>query len=702
MAPVRTLTIAGSDSGGGAGIQADLKTFTSLGTYGLTVITALTAQNTLGVDAIEAVSPAFVRQQLKSVLSDLGADCIKTGMLANKDIINAIADALDETYGAQWPALIVDPVMVSTSGHKLLEDDAIDALKTRLLPHATLVTPNMPEAKILASLDTRDIDGLADEELMQRYCQAIAGAGCDVIVKGGHLKGDIVLDLLFQHEDDSFTRIEHSRIETTSSHGTGCTLSAAICAYYAQTHNVEQSVRSASGYVHRALATAYPMGSGHGPVHHTHSIEHRIVPLPTAQDPFPFTSMLIESCDDLWQRYTRTNAFVRGIQTGKLPVSAFVYFLRQDYLFLLQYARIFLLAIFKSTTLEEMQEAAQTVLNIFREASMHIERCKKWGITEQEFHQTREAFHTVGYTRFVMSESTKGGLLELKLATAPCLIGYGVIGKVLAADPATNTTSNPYLEWIHEYAGEDFQHAVVLGQSSLEKIGRKLVGSTEAFENAKAIFREAVKLEIAFFEQALQEHPEDQEIEHEYVPANCASATRAPQTKLHAVLSTPFMSTSDTFMSGRCSKNASEAFISQTYIMSLCLARCIAMSLSKELSRFDPDVPTLVGHCLGTAASIRQLAQDRGVADVSNAQPSDITSAYCGWLIDIAVSRPRRYIQIAMSLRLQEQEIMSLRKSINRAGQHYPCQGDEEAQQIATHENAARFERAFADQFALC
>jgi hydroxymethylpyrimidine/phosphomethylpyrimidine kinase len=253
----RALSIAGSDSGGGAGIQADLKTFSALGVFGMTAITAVTVQNTKGVSAYEALSPQTVGDQIRAVVTDIGVDAAKTGMLASRAIVDAVANAVADT---RVPNLVVDPVFVSKHGHALLEEDAVDALRNRVLPLATLVTPNLPEAGGLAGfhVDSRD--------LMEDAAEAIRAMGpTAVLVKGGHLQGaDRADDLFF--DGDRLVWIEGERIDTPHTHGTGGVLSSAIAAYLARGQSLLDAVQLGKRFVTQAIRHALPMGEGIGPV----------------------------------------------------------------------------------------------------------------------------------------------------------------------------------------------------------------------------------------------------------------------------------------------------------------------------------------------------------------------------------------------------------------------------------------------------
>jgi hydroxymethylpyrimidine/phosphomethylpyrimidine kinase len=253
----RVLVIAGSDSGGGAGIQADIKTIAALGGYAATAITALTAQDTLGVHEVLAVPPEFVARQIAAVLGDIGADAVKTGMLGDAATIAAACDAL---AGCTAP-LVVDPVMVAKGGARLLEPDAISALITRLLPRAAVLTPNLPEAEALTGFAVTDLAS------MHRAAEALLRLGASaVLLKGGHLSGDTLTDVLATRAGiEAFTG---SRIASRHTHGTGCTLASAIATGLAQGMTLREAVVQARAYVRAAIAAAPGYGSGHGPLNH--------------------------------------------------------------------------------------------------------------------------------------------------------------------------------------------------------------------------------------------------------------------------------------------------------------------------------------------------------------------------------------------------------------------------------------------------
>lgn len=253
------LTIAGSDSGGGAGIQADLKTFQRFGVFGVSVITAITAQNTRGVAQWEAVSPSLVRAQIDAIAEDLPPAAFKTGMLANAAVASTVAAAIRDHSFHNY---VLDPVMVSTSGDVLFERDTLDVIRNDLLPQAFLVTPNLHEAKLLLDQEIEDEDGMA--RAAERIVTEMGAQAA--LIKGGHLEsGDRVIDVLFDGDVRTF---RGRRLSSTSTHGTGCTLSAAIAAHLARGESLHAAVRRAIDYVHNAIATAPGLGSGNGPLNH--------------------------------------------------------------------------------------------------------------------------------------------------------------------------------------------------------------------------------------------------------------------------------------------------------------------------------------------------------------------------------------------------------------------------------------------------
>lgn len=260
----RVLIIAGSDSGGGAGIQADIKSVSTLGAYASTAITALTAQNTLGVHGVMPVPVEFIDQQMNVVLSDIGADCIKTGMLHDSAVIETVVTALERD--ALETPVVVDPVMVAKGGAALLQDEAVSTLRSRLVPRAAVLTPNVPEAEALAG---RALQGEDDMEAMGRELFDLGPKA--VLLKGGHMDGPLVRDMLIT--ENGIRYYENPRIDTAHTHGTGCTLASSIAAGIAKGLSIEDAVAQAEAYLHKAIASAPGLGSGHGPVNHLHTVQ---------------------------------------------------------------------------------------------------------------------------------------------------------------------------------------------------------------------------------------------------------------------------------------------------------------------------------------------------------------------------------------------------------------------------------------------
>ncbi|MCQ2173860.1 MAG: bifunctional hydroxymethylpyrimidine kinase/phosphomethylpyrimidine kinase [Bacteroidales bacterium] len=258
------LTIAGSDSGGCAGIQADIKTISATGSYAAGAITAVTAQNTLGVREVFPVPPQVIGSQIRAVLDDIRIDAIKIGMLFSAGAVSEVARALS---GYDLPPVVLDPVMVSTSGHSLMEDGAAGALAGELLPLCTLITPNIPEAEALSGVEIRSESDFGEAASV---ISKLSSPGLSVLLKGGHLHSDILSDLFYNARTGGFTWFRKPRTDTPNTHGTGCTLSSAVASFIARGQSLDDAVGSAEDYIARAVETSilYRIGNGHGPVNH--------------------------------------------------------------------------------------------------------------------------------------------------------------------------------------------------------------------------------------------------------------------------------------------------------------------------------------------------------------------------------------------------------------------------------------------------
>ncbi len=259
----RVLIVAGSDSSGGAGIQADIKTVTALGGYAATAVTAITVQNTRGVSAVADMTPEFVAAQILTVLDDIGADAIKIGMVHTAGIIGAIAEIIDNE--ARGISLVVDPVMAAQGGERLIEDSASEAFRARLLLRAQLITPNIPEAEALTGYTIRGVDDMVHAAKM-----LMTGGAPGVLITGGHGTGETITDVLVSERGTEY--LESQRIDTPHTHGTGCTLASAIAVSLAQGLDLGAAVRRARSYVYEAIKTAPGYGQGHGPLNHAHTV----------------------------------------------------------------------------------------------------------------------------------------------------------------------------------------------------------------------------------------------------------------------------------------------------------------------------------------------------------------------------------------------------------------------------------------------
>ncbi|ESK85195.1 thiamin biosynthesis protein (thi-4) [Moniliophthora roreri MCA 2997] len=508
------LTIAGSDSSGGAGIQADLKTFCAFGCYGTSAITALTAQNTTGVQDVFPTPASFIEKQIRSVLDDLDIKAIKTGMLFDADNTRAVVRALKAHYtnagsNTRMPPLVCDPVCVSTSGHTLLHPDAVEVLISELFPLAFLVTPNKAEAELLLLYAKSEAQTCRIEDL-----ESMLGAARDllslgpnaVLIKGGHVTakhGDIqrfarshpevlilrdgvlqenmeilnigktldielVVDLL-RDKTGKTTVFVRSRIESTSTHGTGCTLSAAVTAELARGVKLESAVRNAAVFTHHGIETAPKIGKGNGPLNHLHSTSMVYIPRKTTNNPYPFTRMLIQGSSKIWKEFVE-HEFVKLLGKGILLKEHFIHFIKQDYIYLRYYARAYGLLITKSSTYSQIASATQTILNILNEIGTHKTFCARFGISEEELETTEEGLATAAYGGYLINVGLEGDAIKLLIAVLACLLGYGEVGLWLKKQEWVKLDSgNPYLQWIEDYSGVMYQNAVRLGLETIEQ-----------------------------------------------------------------------------------------------------------------------------------------------------------------------------------------------------------------------------------------
>ncbi|KAJ5974197.1 Phosphomethylpyrimidine kinase type-1 [Penicillium waksmanii] len=507
MSVKRVLVIAGSDSSGGAGLEADQRVLAAHGVYALTATTGLTAQNTLGVQDIFVVPAEFVRKQINAGLEDVGTDVVKLGMLSSAETIDVIAETLQ---AHKLPPIVLDPVMISTSGSQLLPEKAVKELRTKLLPLTTILTPNIPEAQLLIKDAGDEAPEPADLAGMISLAKQIRSLGPKaVLLKGGHLPltkdhktaqtpqdGTIVVDILV--DEDTTTLFETEFLVSKNTHGTGCSLASAIAANLAQGKDTIRAVRNAVRFVEVGIKTSTDLGKGSGPINHFHSM----YTMPFA--PGRFVEYVLDRPDvqTVWQKFTH-HEFVEGLGQGTLPLDRFKEYLVQDYLYLVQFARSNALASYKAKTMDSIAASAQIVLHIQREMALHLDYCASFGLSKEEIEAHSETIACTAYSRYILDVGQSEDWLALQMALAPCLIGYGTIARRLHSEEGTLRKGNQFWKWIENYVAEDYTEAVRLGSELLEKHMQKV--SPSRMEELIEIFMRATELEIRFWDMGLSD-----------------------------------------------------------------------------------------------------------------------------------------------------------------------------------------------------
>ncbi|KAA6412830.1 MAG: thiamine biosynthesis (Thi-4) [Lasallia pustulata] len=498
----RVLLIAGSDSSGGAGLEADQKVVSAHACYAMTATTALTAQNTQGVIGIHETPAEFVRKQIDACIDDIGVDVVKTGMLASAETVDVVADAL-RRHGS--PLSVIDPVMVSTTGAQLLSKDAVRSLRERMLPLATVLTPNVPEANLLLRNAGHEISDPQTFDDIVDVAKALHRLGPKyVLLKGGHLPltkdrkissrdadKHTVIDILY--DGTTTTLIESDYFHSKNTHGTGCSLASAIACNLALGQDVPQAVRSACQYVEAGIKTSVALGKGSGPINHFHST----YTLPFS--PGHFLGYLLNRSDvkDTWRAHTE-HEFVQRIADGTLPVEKFKYYLIQDYLFLVQFARAKALAAYKANSIDSIAATANEILHIQREMTLHLTYCREdFNLSKPDIEAHEEHQACTAYTRLILDIGHTYDAFALNLAFAPCLLGYGEIAARLAADATTVREGNRYWKWVANYVAEDYTQAVGW-EDWLEKHAVGL--SLGRIEELVRIFVQATKMETGFWD----------------------------------------------------------------------------------------------------------------------------------------------------------------------------------------------------------
>lgn len=502
----RVLVIAGSDSSGGAGLEADQKVLAAHQCYAMTATTALTAQSTEKVFDIHVTPPDFLRKQIQACVEDIGVDVVKIGMLASEDTIHVVAEELAH-YKVE--KMVLDPVMVSTSGSQLLPEDAVQALRERLLPLTFILTPNFAEAKLLlrnANVNFEEPETV--DQLKELACKIQRLGPKHVLLKGGHLplSGDghiskreedhsAVLNVLCSEGGISTTHSPFIRSQNT--HGTGCSLASAIAANLASGMSVTTAVANANAYVEAGIRSGLSLGKGSGPINHFHSLY--ALPFP----PGGFIEYMLNRDDvkEPWRKHTEHD-FVRQLAAGILDVERFKYYLVQDYIFLKHFSRANALSAYKANKLDDIKRSTEQVGHLMKEMEMHVQYCSEFGLSRRDIELSEEAPACTAYTRYVLDIGQKEDWFGLQVALLPCMIGYGVIARRLYDDPETKRDGNRYWSWIEQYVGEDYEQAVTIGRDLVEE--NAVRQSASRIDELAEIFIHATKMEMGFWSMGLR------------------------------------------------------------------------------------------------------------------------------------------------------------------------------------------------------
>ncbi|MCJ1484831.1 hypothetical protein MMC06_005004 [Schaereria dolodes] len=504
----RVLVIAGSDSSGGAGLEADQKVIAAHGCYAMTATTALTAQNTKGVVDIHYTPALFVKKQINACIEDIGVDVVKIGMLASAETIDVVAEAM-ETH--ERPTSVIDPVMVSTTGSQLLPPGAVRNLREHILPLTTVLTPNVPEAILLLRDTANPANSPQTLDDLVEIAKAIHKLGPRyVLIKGGHtpLTKDrkiskqnadrhTVANILY--DGNRIELIEADYVESKNTHGTGCSLASAIASNIALGYNVTDAIKKACRYVEAGIRTAVDLGHGSGPINHFHSVYN----LPFASGQFLDYLLSRSDVKDVWTKHTE-HEFVQKLADGTLPVDKFKFYLIQDYLFLVQFARAKALGAYKRKSISDIASVSDSygmrkVLHVEREMALHLKYCDTFGLSKKDVESHTASQACIAYTRYILDIGQSEDWFGLQIALAPCLIGYGAIAQRLYDDPRSlNGSENRYWHWVENYVAEDYVKTVTTGKDIIEKFAT--LQSPYRIEELVVIFIKSTLLETAFWD----------------------------------------------------------------------------------------------------------------------------------------------------------------------------------------------------------
>ena len=479
------LSIAGSDCSGGAGIQADIKTMTMNGVYAMSAITALTAQNTTGVEDIFEISSDFLKRQIDMIFTDIYPDAVKIGMVSNSELIEAIAERLN-FYEAK--NIVVDPVMVATSGSKLIESDAVITLKKSLIPMATIVTPNIPEAEILSGIKIS-----CKEDMIMSAKSIGENYGCSVLLKGGHNLND-ANDLLYSNGELKW--FYGRKIDNPNTHGTGCTLSSAIASNLAKGYDIENSIRKAKDYISGALESMLNLGKGRGPINHAFNLN---TEFSKEEKIMKTVEYLLEMSKEIWDKYNK-HPFVMGIEDGTLNKEKFRYYIIQDYLYLQEYAKTFAIGIAKSKSSEMVKLFSKYINIITGELNIHRGYMGELKISEEELKNTPRSLDNLSYTSYMIRVAYEEGEAEIISAILSCAYSYEVIAKNIIKNNPLAKEHHFYGEWVKGYSSESYSNANVILFETLENLTKDY--TKKQIAHLSDIFMACSRYELAFWEMS--------------------------------------------------------------------------------------------------------------------------------------------------------------------------------------------------------
>lgn len=530
------MTVAGSDSSGGAGVEADVKAITAHKCYAMTCVSALTIQTPVSVHGIHLVPKDVISRVLECNLRDMRCDVIKTGMLT-VDAIEALSDKLNQISPENRPKLVIDPVLVATSGSPLAGEELLSIIKDKLTPLADILTPNIPECFKLIG-EEREINHLDDVFQLAKDVQACCRSS-NVLVKGGHIpwkntSDRYITDVLLLGKEKEFIVFRGNYTETTNTHGTGCTLASSIASNLAHGYTLAQSVYGGIEYVQNAVAigcdVSQPFVKENGPINHVYAINiplermmgdecfggHLITPkasdvdldklsiikdLPAIKEDFVTYLHNHPRVKPHWESYIN-HKFVKMIADGSLEHYKFRFFVEQDYAYLLDYGRVHCIAASKAPTVQDMEKELSIVGGVKEEIDSHKKRLRKnFGVKDESyFEHIKRSTALKRYARYFSDVSKRGNWAELVVSLTPCLLGYGMSLNVVK--DSITTTDPMYQQWLDVYSSEAYRKAMVEGTSMMNEIAATY--PPEDLETLITIYGDVCELETKFWDAALE------------------------------------------------------------------------------------------------------------------------------------------------------------------------------------------------------